>query len=106
MATLYGEQSALTFTGIYYAVLGGAHSTLGRTDREHAQQAGQLARRQIELARRLGYPSLECRCLAYYAEYHIQTKQYQRAIQLLRQAWSLYRCTPGMEATFIRFQKP
>jgi hypothetical protein len=99
MAALYAQQSVLMFTGVYYAVLGGAHSTLGRTDRAHAHQAGELARRQIQLARRLGYPSLECRCLAYYAEYHIQTGQLTAAAQLIQQAWRLYHGTPGMEMT-------
>ncbi|KAI8058530.1 hypothetical protein BDF22DRAFT_666390 [Syncephalis plumigaleata] len=93
MAVLYAQQSVITFTGVYYSVLG------GRTDRHHAYQAGQLARRQIELARQLGYPSLECRCLAYYAEFHIQIKRYKRAAQLIQQAWLLYQRTPGMEST-------
>jgi hypothetical protein len=99
MAVLYAQQSIITFTGVYYSVLGGAHSTLGRTDRRHAYQAGQLAKRQIILARRLGYPSLECRCLAYYAEFYIQIKRYRRAAQLIQQAWLLYKHTPGMEST-------
>ncbi|KAK9674648.1 hypothetical protein K7432_017053 [Basidiobolus ranarum] len=82
--TLLSQRINLNFVGTFYSVLGGAHSTLGRTDKIHATKAGMLARKQILLAQELGDLDVEISCWIYYAEYCIQVEKFNEAKSILQ----------------------
>ncbi|ORZ01555.1 hypothetical protein BCR43DRAFT_182693 [Syncephalastrum racemosum] len=73
----------LAFTGVYYSVLGGAYSSLGKEKSFYAAKAGYLALRQIKLAQCLRDPILECKCWLYYAEDLIQLRRFKKADKII-----------------------
>lgn len=74
----------ISFTGTYYAVLGGAYSSLSKADAKYAHKAGNLALQQIKLAQWLKNPVVETKCWLYYAEDLIQLHQFNRARKIIR----------------------
>ncbi|KAF7732281.1 hypothetical protein EC973_005176 [Apophysomyces ossiformis] len=82
--SLTSRADVLAFTGVYYSVLGGAYSSLGKTNLAYAHKAKFLALRQIQLAQWLKDRIWECKCWLYYAEDLIQLKRFKRANKIIR----------------------
>ncbi|KAL4212085.1 actin protein 5 [Rhizopus microsporus] len=83
MWTLASEADRIAFTGVYYSVLGGAYCSLGKQNARYAYKASELAIRQIQLARKLKDPILECKCWLYFAEDLIQLKRFKKAQKII-----------------------
>ncbi|PHZ16033.1 uncharacterized protein RHIMIDRAFT_56225 [Rhizopus microsporus ATCC 52813] len=83
MWTLASEADRIAFTGVYYSVLGGAYCSLGKQNTQYAYKASELAVRQIQLARKLKDPILECKCWLYFAEDLIQLKRFKKAQKVI-----------------------
>lgn len=98
----------MQFTGLYFAVLGGAYSSLAKANSRYvsscsctglffysailriivgiwqAKKAGSLAKRQIRLAQLVNDPVQECKCWLYYAEDLIHLGKLDRAKRILK----------------------
>ncbi|KAI8096797.1 uncharacterized protein BX664DRAFT_324844 [Halteromyces radiatus] len=77
------KEDMVAFTSVYFSVLGGAYSSLGKSNHKYAYKAGTLARRQIKLAKWLQDPILECKCWLYYAEDMVMQGRYRKAARIL-----------------------
>ncbi|ORX45329.1 hypothetical protein DM01DRAFT_1340139 [Hesseltinella vesiculosa] len=77
------KEDLVAFYSVYYSVLGGAYSSLGKTNAKYAVKAGSLAQRQIQMAQWLQDPILECKCWLYYAEDMIMQGRLDQAQQIL-----------------------
>ncbi|KAI8581796.1 hypothetical protein K450DRAFT_231213 [Umbelopsis ramanniana AG] len=75
------------FTGLYFAVLGGAYSSLAKANSRYALKAGSLAIRQIQLAQKLNDTVQECKCWLYYAEDLIHLGKLAKARRILRKQY-------------------
>ncbi|KAG2185625.1 hypothetical protein INT44_002418 [Umbelopsis vinacea] len=75
------------FTGLYFAVLGGAYSSLAKANSRYALKAGSLAIRQIQLAQKLNDTVQECKCWLYYAEDLIHLGKLAKARKILRKQY-------------------
>ncbi|KAI8391726.1 uncharacterized protein BYT42DRAFT_543232 [Radiomyces spectabilis] len=81
---LVAKADSIAFISVYYSVLGGAYSSLGKSNAFYATKAGSLAKRQIMLARWLKDMILESKCWLYYAEDLIQLQKFRRAKRIIR----------------------
>ncbi|KAI8060777.1 hypothetical protein BC940DRAFT_148631 [Gongronella butleri] len=77
------KEELVAFYSVYYSVLGGAYSSLGKANAKYAVKAGTLAQQQIQMAQWLQDPVLECKCWLYYAEDAIMQGQFDLAKQIL-----------------------
>ncbi|KAI9027580.1 hypothetical protein CLU79DRAFT_584652 [Phycomyces nitens] len=84
MWTIASRADIVAFTGVYFSVLGGAYSSLGKTNKFFAHKAKALALRQIKLAQWLKDPILECKCWLYYAEDLLQLGKFKRATAIIK----------------------
>ncbi|KAL0078788.1 hypothetical protein F4703DRAFT_1796871 [Phycomyces blakesleeanus] len=84
MWTVASRADLVAFTGVYFSVLGGAYSSLGKTNSFFAHKAKTLALQQIRLAQWLKDPILECKCWLYYAEDLLQLGKFKRATEIIR----------------------
>ncbi|KAI8143641.1 hypothetical protein BJV82DRAFT_611233 [Fennellomyces sp. T-0311] len=80
---LASRASMISFTSMYYSVLGGAYSSLSKANANYAYKAGSLAIQQIKFAQWLRDPILESKCWLYYAEDLIQLHKFKRADKIV-----------------------
>ncbi|KAI9245992.1 hypothetical protein BY458DRAFT_560659 [Sporodiniella umbellata] len=88
----WNETDQKAFAGLYYAVLGGAYCSLGKENQRYAYKAGELALKQIQLAKELRDPLLECKCWLYFAEDLIQLGRLKKANRILNRQRLLIDC--------------
>ncbi|KAJ2961111.1 hypothetical protein NQZ79_g3620 [Umbelopsis isabellina] len=79
----WARDGVMQFTGLYFAVLGGAYSSLAKANSQYARKAGILAKRQIRLAQLVNDPIQECKCWLYYAEDLIHMRKLRKAEKIL-----------------------
>ncbi|KAI7871447.1 hypothetical protein BDF14DRAFT_1760905 [Spinellus fusiger] len=82
--TLSAQAERVAFTSVFFSVIGGACSSLGKTNTVYAHKAKALALRQIQLARWFKDPILECKCWLYYAEDLLQLGQWKKSERITR----------------------
>ncbi|KAH8549141.1 hypothetical protein BGW37DRAFT_121809 [Umbelopsis sp. PMI_123] len=83
----WARDEMMQFTGIYFAVLGGAYSSLAKANSRYALKAGSLAIHQIKLAQLLNDTVQECKCWLYYAEDLIHLGKLAKARRILRKQY-------------------
>ncbi|CAO3591145.1 unnamed protein product [Absidia cylindrospora] len=77
------KEDMMAFASVYFSVLGGAYSSLGKSNQKYAFKAGALAKRQIKLARWHQDAELECKCWLYYAEDMVMQGRFRKAARIL-----------------------
>ncbi|CAO3645455.1 unnamed protein product [Cunninghamella blakesleeana] len=77
------KEDMVSFASVYFSVLGGAYSSLGKYSVAYASKAENIAKRQIKLAKWLQDPILECKCWLYYAEDLILQGKLKKSIRIL-----------------------
>ena len=83
MWALASRANLISFTSVYYSVLGGAYSSLSKANAHYAYKAGSLAIHQIKFAQWLKDPILESKCWLYYAEDLIQLHRFKRVDKII-----------------------
>jgi hypothetical protein len=73
----------IEFCSVYYSVIGGAFSSLGKKSILNARKAGILAKRQIAIAKSVDDSVSESRCWIYYAESLIQQNRFSKAKKII-----------------------
>ncbi|CAO3623125.1 unnamed protein product [Cunninghamella echinulata] len=77
------KEDMVSFASVYFSVLGGAYSSLGKYSTSYALKAENLAKRQIKMAKWLQDPVLECKCQLYYAEDLILQGKLKKSFRIL-----------------------
>jgi len=80
---LKGMREFLEQKMIYLSVLGGAYSSLGKSNLRHARKAGELARMMSVIALKMGAENIYHRCELYYSESLIQLGYFKAAQYLI-----------------------
>jgi hypothetical protein len=87
----------------FLSVIGGAYSAIGKTSRQHALKAAELAKTQIVLARKLKDEETELRFWIYLAECYARAAQQKQARMILDGVQKMLQRYPKLTSAYLSF---